>query len=201
MDGSGRSSLAWFDEIVPAYWPVASDVKEARRPLNFSEIGKLPSAQQKAALYEALNLIQLGAMPLPEYTRLYREAAVTPAQLSEVKNYLNPPEAPSAALASDLAAVDENWIREDSSTHAVAPAPIGIEFPSDYKNWKAISATDRSDNRTMRVILGNNTAVNAIAENHIHPWPDGTTFAKVASFARDNGQGHVRWERSSRSNS
>ena len=50
---SNQTRLAWFDQIVPAYWLVASDVKEARRHLNFSEM-KLPSAQQKAALYESV---------------------------------------------------------------------------------------------------------------------------------------------------
>ena len=50
----------------------------------------------------------------------------------------------------------------------------------DYKNWKAISSTDRFDNHTMREILGNDVAVKAIADGHINPWPDGTAFAKVA---------------------
>jgi hypothetical protein len=60
---SNETRLAWFDEIVPAYWLVASDVKRGRSRLNFSEIGKLPAAQQSGTLYEAVNQIQLGAMP------------------------------------------------------------------------------------------------------------------------------------------
>jgi len=32
----------------------------------------------------------------------------------------------------------------------------------------------------MRVILGNDIAVRAIKEQHTNPWPDGSTFAKVA---------------------
>lgn len=192
---SNETKLAWFDEIVPARWLVASDVKKARRRLNFSEIGKLPPPQQKGALYESVNQIQLGAMPLSSYARLHRGAAVTPAQLTMLKEYLNPPAAPKAAAASDLAADGaqyEKWIREASSAHAVAPAPNGIEFPSDYRNWNAISTTDRFDNQTMRVILGNDISTKAIAENHVNPWPDGTTFAKVAWFERDSGQGEVR---------
>src|SRR6185369_443163 len=55
---SNEPQLLWFDRIAPASWLVASDVYEARRHLNFSEIGKLPAAQQKAALYEAVNMIQ-----------------------------------------------------------------------------------------------------------------------------------------------
>ncbi len=128
---SNQTRLAWFDQIVPAYWLVASDVKEARRHLNFSEIGKLPSAQQKAALYESVSEIQLGAMPLPNYTLLHRDAVVAPAQLDILKNYLNPPEAPAAAAASDLAADDaqyENWIGHPAPAHAVAPRPMESSF-------------------------------------------------------------------------
>lgn len=192
---SNETRLAWFDQIVPAYWLVASDVKDGRSHLNFSELGKLPPGQQKAALYEAVSEIQLGAMPLSAYTRLHRAAVVSPAQLSALKNYLNPAVTASAAATSDLAADDaqyEQWIHAGRSERPVAPAPNGVEFPSDYKNWKAISTTDRFDNQTMRVILGNDTAIQAIAGNHINPWPDGTTFAKVAWFERDDDQGQIR---------
>lgn len=115
--------------------------------------------------------------------------------MSTLKRYLNPPEAASAAPASDLAADDaqyQEWIREGSPARTVASAPNGIEFPFDYKNWKAISTSNRFDNQTMRVILANDTGIKAIAEKHINPWPDGTAFAKVAWFERDDGQGQVR---------
>jgi hypothetical protein len=73
----------------------------------------------------------------------------------------------------------------------VQPAPNGVEFLPDYKNWKAISSTDRFDNHTMRVILGNDVAVKAIAEGHINPWPDGSSFAKVAWFQQQDDKGLV----------
>jgi hypothetical protein len=44
----------------------------------------------------------------------------------------------------------------------------------------------------MREILGNEVAVNAIAENHINPWPDGTAFAKVAWYQQPDEKGFVR---------
>lgn len=191
---SNETRLAWFDQIVPAYWLVAKDVQNGRQRLNFSEIGKLPPAQQEAALYEAVDQIQLGAMPLPAYLRLHRDAVVSPAQLSFLKSYLHPSSAAIPASAGDLAADDaqyEKWIHEAGPSGAVSPAPNGIEFPASYKTWKAISSTDRFDNQTMRVILGNPAAIQAIAQNRINPWPDGATFAKVAWYARDDGQGHV----------
>jgi hypothetical protein len=192
---SNETRLAWFDKIVPVYWLVARDVERGRSRLNFSGIGTLPAAQQKATLYEAVSQIELGAMPLPNYTRLHRAALVTPAQVSELKNYLNPTKPRVTPSANDLAADDaqyQKWIREGHSQSVAEASPNGIQFLSDYKNWKAISSTDRLDNQTMRVILGNETAVKAIADGHTNPWPDNTIFAKVAWLARDDGHGLVR---------
>ena len=58
---------------MPAYWIVSRDIPQARAHLNFSEIGALPEAQQKLALFDAFNQIQLGAMPLPRYRTVHPE--------------------------------------------------------------------------------------------------------------------------------
>src|SRR5277367_3879549 len=63
---SDQRRLAWFDQIVPAYWLVRHDILTAREHLNFSSLGAKPVAAQKATLYEAVNMVQLGAMPLPQ---------------------------------------------------------------------------------------------------------------------------------------
>lgn len=189
---SNETRLAWFDQIVPAYWLVASDIKEARRHLNFSEIGSLPPGQQKNALYEAVNQIEAGAMPLPAYTKLHRAAVVTPSQLSILKNYLRAPAAVVRASDSELSADHaqfEAWLRDVGLPRSVASAPNGIAFPSNYKTWKIVSSTDRFDNQSIRVILGNQTAAKAIAANQTNPWPDGTAFAKIAWQARGDEQG------------
>jgi hypothetical protein len=185
---SNETKLPWFDRVVPPYWLVASDVKEARLHLNFSEIGKLPAAQQKAMLFEAVNQIQLGAMPLPQYLAVHPDAKVTPEALAVLRNYLTtPPDPAKAAEATTKAVVEASaadaqfgkWIQASGPVTNVQPEFNGVGFLPDYKNWKAISSTDRFDNHTMREILGNDVAVKAIAENHINPWPDGTAFAKV----------------------
>jgi len=129
-------------------------------------------------------------VPLPAYTRLHREAVLTPSQLDLLKNYLDPAAVASAAPASDLTEDDaqyKQWIEGTHTTPVAARAPNRIEFLPDYKNWKAISFTDRLDNQTMRVILGNDTAIRAIAENHTNPWPNGASFAKAAWSQRGAG--------------
>jgi mono/diheme cytochrome c family protein len=193
---SNETKLPWFDQIAPAYWLVAGDVKEARQHLNFSEIGKLPAAQQKAFLFEAVNQIQMGAMPLPSYRRVHPGAAVTPEQLEVLRNYLAPQDArPVPAAAADTHVADAQygeWIKVSGGPPEAQSAPNGIAFLPDYKNWKAISSTDRFDGNTLREILGNEVAVRAIAENHVNPWPDGTIFAKVAWLQQPDGKGLMR---------
>jgi hypothetical protein len=74
-------------------------------------------------------------------------------------------------------------------TGPVAPAPNGLAFPTDYVDWSPVSATNRVDNHSVRLILGNPVAVRAIAEKRIRPWPDGTAFAKVAWEAKPGPDG------------
>lgn len=60
------------------------------------------------------------------------------------------------------------------------PAPNGIELPADFADWRLISVSARSDNGTLRAILGNKAAVKAAREGRVNPWPDGAAMAKVA---------------------
>lgn len=62
----------------------------------------------------------------------------------------------------------------------VAPAPNGIRMPQDYRDWRVLSVSDRSDNHTMRAILGNDIAIAAARSGRMTPWPDGAALAKVA---------------------
>jgi Haem-binding domain/Cytochrome P460 len=199
---SNETKLPWFDEVVPAYWLVTHDVKEAREHLNFSEIGKLPAAEQKGKLFEAVNMIQMGEMPLPRYVMVHPGSVVSAEGLAVLRSYLTaPPDdakiAEAAAKAvTDAAAADAQyaeWVHGGATPIQVLPEFNGVGFLPDYKNWKAISSTDRFDNHTMREILGNDVAVKAIADGHINPWPDGTSFAKVAwQEAQPDAQGVVK---------
>ncbi len=191
---SNETKLSWFDYPVPAYWLVVRDVREGRKHLNFSEIGKLPAAQQQAALYESISQIELGAMPLPPYKHLHPESRLTPAQVAVLKNYLLASVSKTPATPAEIAAADaqyDKWIASAGSAQSVSPAPNGIAFLPGYKDWKAISSTERFDNHTLRQILGNDIAVKAIAENKINPWPDGTAFAKIAWLQQADANGSV----------
>ncbi len=61
----------------------------------------------------------------------------------------------------------------------VPPAPNGIELPAGYKNWRVIGISHRTDNQSLRVILGNDRAIEAARAGDTNPWPKGTVLAKI----------------------
>lgn len=176
---SDQRRLAWFDQIQPAYWLVRKDILAGRNHLNFSTLGSKPTAAQRAALYEAVNMIQLGAMPLPRFTQLHPEAKVTPEELATLKTCLAPwASVPQASVAASGAGpAKETKVAPPSQ---IRPELNGIAFDPDFGHWKLLSITDRGDNNTFRFVLGNPIAVEAAKRGQLSPWPDGTRFAKVA---------------------
>jgi len=67
-------------------------------------------------------------------------------------------------------------------THATEQTPAssnGIAYPAAWQNWSTIAVSHRTDNNTIRVILGNDIAVKAARSGSINPWPDGAILGKV----------------------
>jgi hypothetical protein len=180
---SNERRLAWFDQPEPIYWLVRSDILAAREHLNFSTLGSKPAAQQKATLFEAVNQIQLGAMPLPRFLKLHPEAKVTAEDLAALKSYLAP-----WSVAPNEATSAGGMANAVFPLSPVQPEYNGLALDSDFKTWKPISTTDRGDNNTFRSILGNDIAQRARESGHISPWPDGTRFAKIA-WQQERGPG------------
>jgi hypothetical protein len=128
---SNQTRLAWFDEVAPAYWIVTHDVEEGRKHLNFSEIGKLPGAQQTAILFEAVDQIELDAMPPPAYRHVHPGSVVTPEQLAVLKRYLNP-----ATLIKQLRLLIEappmrnmtSGFRQTAHRSMCIPRPMGLHL-------------------------------------------------------------------------
>ena len=211
---SNRPTLAWFDQIVPAYWLVRADIQKARQAMNFSEWDSLPGDQQKAKLFEAFNKIQYKEMPLKQYRFLHSGGNITEPEMAVLRSYLDTL-APvnTANLKRDSAGYKQyvQWLvdnlhaeggtpggelmskaeRDSFKLPVIKPSLNGIAYIPEYKDWEVISTTDRWDNGTLRAILGNAIAVRAVKEHHTNPWPDGTQFAKVAWDAVLDSTGQV----------
>lgn len=69
----------------------------------------------------------------------------------------------------------------------VAPAPNGITIPEGYQNWRLIGVSQRTENQTLRAILGNSVAIEAARKGQTNPWPNGTVLAKL-NWKQKNSQ-------------
>jgi len=73
----------------------------------------------------------------------------------------------------------------------VLPAPNGIALPEGYKNWAVIGSSHREDNKTLRVILGNDIAMKAAPAGETNPWPDGSILGKLVG----KDAVHPQWQK------
>jgi hypothetical protein len=179
---SNETKLAWFDKITPVNWLVASHINGGRKVLNFSEWNSYTKDRQKQILFESFNQIQFGIMPLKQYTLLHPAAKIGAAENNLLKSYLSTlmvTQEPDTAKINKWNAQYTKWFNGEITLSEIKPAPNGIAFQPEYKDWTAISSTERIDNGTMRIIVGNDVAITAIKTKHTNPWPDGTTFAKL----------------------
>lgn len=55
----------------------------------------------------------------------------------------------------------------------------GIKYPEGWRNWATISVSHRTDNNTLRLIVGNSIAIKAIQSGNTQPWPNGSIIGKV----------------------
>ncbi len=179
---SNERRLSWLDEIEPGYWLVRHDILDARRHLNFSTLGTKEPAMQRAALFEAVNMAALGAMPLKSFSSLHPDARVNPEYLKQLEEFLAP--------WHDVSAVEPEPTRLLAPADA-APTASGLHFDPDFTAWHLLSVTDRGDNGSFRLILGNDIAVKAAQSGAVSPWPNGTRFAKVAWKQRSTANGLV----------
>jgi hypothetical protein len=65
------------------------------------------------------------------------------------------------------------------SAFAGDPAPNGIALPDGYKDWRLLSVHQRTDNNTIRAVLGNDVAIKAAREGKTNPWPEGAMLGKM----------------------
>lgn len=192
---SNNTKLSWADQIVPIYWQVSRHVSSGRVHLNFSEWDKLTPAEQKGKLWESVNHVALGAMPRKDYTFFHPSAKVTPAELTVLKKYLltlvdHKPADTSKTNAAQSQFVE--WQHQSENQTALPVALNGIRYDPDYKNWQPLSTSERFENGTMRVILGNDIAIRAVNANKIRPWPDGARIAKALWTQITDENGNTR---------
>ena len=121
-------------------------------------------------------------MPIPAYTSVHPSAKLSEADIAVLKQFLLSNVKPvnyNPYVDSAAHAQFNKWGADSLNVKSLPVALNGIAYIPDYKNWQVVSASERFDNGTMRLILGNPIAIKAIREHNIAPWPQGATFQRL----------------------
>lgn len=196
---SNQTQLRWYDQVVPAYWAVAQDVKDGRAAMNFSNWDSLSKFQQMFNLFGAVFMIEQKAMPLPSYVNFHHGAVVTPEELAVLKRYVAPLGFGYHLVldtAGEREADDEyaKW-KQATGLATAKDEPNGIAYDADlanYRDWQVLSVNKRFDLGEFHMILGNAVAVKAIREGQTNPYPDGAILAKPAWQQLLDSSGEIR---------
>ncbi len=77
---SNKGVYPWYSHIAPVSWFLANHVSEGRNELNFSEWGTYTDKKKAHKLEEICEQVEAGAMPLPSYLWIHRDAALSADQ-------------------------------------------------------------------------------------------------------------------------
>lgn len=82
-------------------------------------------------------------------------------------------------MLTSLTAVSAAQNTSNQQETMPADTANGIAFPVNYQDWAVVSVAHREDNKTLRAIVGNPKAIQAIKDGQTNPWPDGAVLGKM----------------------
>ena len=82
---SHRTEWPWYGWVAPVSWLLRSDVKEARREMNFSSWGEMDREDRQAKMMSIRRRVKKGEMPLPKYVWMHPEAELSDAERKQIQ--------------------------------------------------------------------------------------------------------------------
>jgi hypothetical protein len=86
---SNQTTYPWYSQVTPVNWWLADHIAEGRRELNVSEYNTYQPRKKAKKLEEICEQVKTGEMPLPSYTIIHRDAALTQSDIETLCNWTN----------------------------------------------------------------------------------------------------------------
>lgn len=78
---SNKTRWPWYSNVAPVSWFVIDHVNHGRSHLNFSEWGRYDRREAEELLGAMCKEVQAGTMPMSSYTRIHRDARMSPEEV------------------------------------------------------------------------------------------------------------------------
>lgn len=86
---SNQTERPWYSYVAPVSYFIASDVKEARSHMNFSEWSKYSTVEAHDKANHICKMVKEGNMPLKSYTLMHKEARLSEQQVKLLCNWVD----------------------------------------------------------------------------------------------------------------
>ncbi|QEC43606.1 heme-binding domain-containing protein [Pseudobacter ginsenosidimutans] len=84
---SNNTLYPWYSNIQPVAWWLASHIKDGKRHLNFSTFTAYSYKRADHKMEEVIETVEKHEMPLPSYTWTHKDAKLTDAERTTLKNW------------------------------------------------------------------------------------------------------------------
>ncbi|HEV7700497.1 MAG TPA: heme-binding domain-containing protein [Pyrinomonadaceae bacterium] len=81
---SNATVYPWYTNIQPAAWFMSGHITEGRQHLNFSVFNTYPAKKKRKKLEEVCDEVKSGAMPLPSYLWIHRDAVLGESEIRAI---------------------------------------------------------------------------------------------------------------------
>lgn len=86
---SNQTIYPWYSNVQPMAWFLKDHIDEGRRELNFSIFNTYQVRRKSKKLEEICEQVESGAMPLPSYLWIHRDAVVSETEKKALCDWVN----------------------------------------------------------------------------------------------------------------
>lgn len=86
---SNNTHYPWYSNIQPMAWIMASDIKNGKAKLNFSEFSSYTNRRRVSKLKEIANQIKADEMPIASYKMMHENARLSKEEKSLIIDWMN----------------------------------------------------------------------------------------------------------------
>lgn len=84
---SNQTEFPWYSKVKPVAWFLSNHIKEGKEHLNFSVWEDYSTREKLGLINDIVEETASGAMPLKSYLLIHRDARLTEAEISALKDW------------------------------------------------------------------------------------------------------------------
>lgn len=86
---SQQTRMPWYSRVAPMSWLLAEHVRDGRHAMDFSDWAAYDAEEQDLLLQNTCRVVKRGAMPIPSYLYMHRDAKLSDRDVQTLCDWTN----------------------------------------------------------------------------------------------------------------